>query len=67
MALTTEQSNDNRKDVAGGKTARNQTAVTAIDAGTADSGDATTDGVIDNNRTRLSEVIVALQDLGILA
>lgn len=42
-------------------------ALTAKDAGTANSGDATTDGVIDNNRTRIEEIEGALQALGLLS
>lgn len=43
------------------------TALTAADAGVANSGDATTDGVIDNLRTRLGELETKLQSLGLLS
>ena len=36
-------------------------AMTAADGGTVDSGDATTDAVIENNRTRIAEIEVILQ------
>lgn len=44
-----------------------QTALTGKDAGAVNSGDATTDGVISNNRTRIEEIEVQLQALGILS
>jgi hypothetical protein len=42
------------------------TSMTAKDAGTANSGDATTDGIIDNNRTRIEEIETQLKRLQIL-
>lgn len=42
------------------------TALTAADAGTINSGDATTDGVIGNLRTRLAELEAKFQALGLL-
>lgn len=41
--------------------------LTTADAGTADSGDATTDGVINNIRTRVGEIETVLTDLGFVA
>jgi hypothetical protein len=41
-------------------------ALTAADSGTINSGDATTDGVIDNNRTRIGELETKLQALGLI-
>ena len=38
-------------------------SLTAKDTGTANSGDATTDGVIDNNRTRIEELEAMLKDV----
>ncbi len=43
------------------------TALTAADAGAINSGDATTDGVIGNMRTRLGEIESKLQALGLIA
>lgn len=43
------------------------TALTAADAGAINSGDATTDGVIGNLRTRLGEIESKLQALGLIA
>lgn len=42
------------------------TAPTAADASALNTGDATSDAVIGNMRTRLGEVITALQNLGLL-
>jgi hypothetical protein len=44
-----------------------QGPLTAQDAGVVNSGDATTDGVIENNRTRIAEIEAALQTYGLLA
>jgi hypothetical protein len=43
-----------------------QAALTAADAGTVASGDATTDGVINNLRTRLGEIEARLHAYGLL-
>jgi len=43
-----------------------QDALTTKDTGTANSGDATTDGIIDNNRDRIEEIETALKAVGIL-
>lgn len=43
-----------------------QTALTAEETGTVDSGDATTDDVINNIRIRVGEIETALQNLGLL-
>lgn len=45
---------------------RPRAAITATDTSTVNSGDATTDTVIDNLRTRLSELESRLQDAGLL-
>lgn len=42
------------------------TALTSKDSGAVNSGDATTDGVITNNRTRIEEIETKLQELGVL-
>jgi len=44
-----------------------QTALTAKDGGAINSGDAGTDVIIGNNRTRIEELKVALQNLGFIA
>jgi hypothetical protein len=45
---------------------REQTALTAENGGTVDSGDGTTDDVIEANRTRIGEIEAALEALGLL-
>jgi hypothetical protein len=42
-------------------------SLTAKDTGTANSGDAGTDSIIDNSRTRIEEIEDALKTLGLLS
>ena len=46
--------------------AKPDAALTAKDAGNANSGDSATDDIIDNNRTRIEEIEAALQREGVL-
>lgn len=67
MALTTAQQEANQKDLASGKRPRSREALTAAAASAVNSGDATTDTVIGNIRTRLGQVETALRAFGIIA
>lgn len=53
------------KGISGGKP-RPQAALTAANGGTINSGDATTDAVIGNNRTRIAELEAILEAHGML-
>lgn len=53
-------------ELASGQKIDSPTTPTAKDTGTVNSGDATTDGVIENNRTRIDEIEAALVELGML-
>ncbi len=69
-ALTTPQLEANLRDIAGGRTPRNQGLLTAIDA-TALAGDtyalADEGAIIINNRSRIEEIEEALVELGLLS
>lgn len=54
------------RNIASGVPVRDPMVLTAQDTGTVNSGDTTTDDVIENNRTRIDEIETALVDLGLL-